>query len=54
MASTALKAHSVSNPLDWKTPVYSQFAMIGLSIIIFVFLPESPCKPSPPVTVIHA
>jgi hypothetical protein len=44
MASTALKAHSTTKPLDWKTPVYSQFAMIGLSIIIFVFLPESPCE----------
>lgn len=47
MASTALKAGSMTNPLDWKTPVYSQFAAIGLSIVIFAFLPESPCEYHP-------
>jgi len=44
MASIGLKAQADTHPLNWKTPVYTQFAMIGVSIIIFVFLPESPCE----------
>lgn len=43
MASIALKVYKDQKPLDWKTPVLTQFAMIGFSILIFVFLPESPC-----------
>ncbi|WWC71187.1 uncharacterized protein I206_105140 [Kwoniella pini CBS 10737] len=42
MASVALKVRSASDPLDYKSPIYTQFGMIGLSLIIFVFLPESP------------
>ncbi|OCF31052.1 hypothetical protein I317_06846 [Kwoniella heveanensis CBS 569] len=42
MANVTLKVRSDSHPLDYKTPIYTQFGMIGLSIIIFVFLPESP------------
>ncbi len=41
-ASIALKVRSSSHPFDYKVPIYTQFAMIGLSIIIFVILPESP------------
>jgi len=44
MASIGLKAQADNHPLNWKTPVYTQFAMIGVSILIFVFLPESPCE----------
>jgi len=32
------------NPEEYKVPIYTQWAMIGLLIIIFVGLPESPCK----------
>ena len=34
------------NPEEYKIPLYTQWAMIGLLIIIFVGLPESPCKSS--------
>ncbi|WVW83082.1 hypothetical protein I302_105100 [Kwoniella bestiolae CBS 10118] len=42
MSSVALKVRSDSHPLDYKTSIYTQFGMLGLSMIIFVFLPESP------------
>lgn len=42
MGSIVLKVRGDSHPLDWKVPVYTQFAMTGLSMIIFVFIPESP------------
>lgn len=29
-------------PLTWLTPVYTQWVQIGIMIIIFAFLPESP------------
>lgn len=45
MASIGLKVRSDKYPLDYKTPIYTQFAMIGGSAVIFWFLPESPCKP---------
>jgi MFS transporter, SP family, general alpha glucoside:H+ symporter len=41
-ASIALKVQATSNPLNYKTPIYTQFAMIGISFIIFILLPESP------------
>ena len=43
MSNVTLKAMAETRPNDWKTPIYTQFGMIGASIIIFVFLPESPC-----------
>jgi hypothetical protein len=43
MSNVTLKAMAETNPTDWKTPVYTQFGMIGASIIIFFFLPESAC-----------
>lgn len=43
MSNVTLKAMADTNPTDWKTPIYTQFGMIGASIIIFVFLPESAC-----------
>ncbi|WWD20939.1 hypothetical protein CI109_105417 [Kwoniella shandongensis] len=42
LASIVLKVRATSHPTDWKTPIYTQFAMIGLSLIIFAILPESP------------
>lgn len=44
MASIGLKAQADKHPLNWKTPIYTQYAMLGLSLLIFAFLPESPCK----------
>lgn len=44
MSNVTLKAVGDTHPLDWKTPIYTQFGMIGASIVIFFFLPESPCK----------
>lgn len=44
MASVALKVRKDTHPQDWKTPVLTQFAMIGAAVLIYVFLPESPCK----------
>lgn len=46
MSNVTLKAMADTHPLDWKTPIYTQFGMIGASIIIFAFLPESACKSS--------
>jgi len=43
MSNVTLKAMADTRPDDWKTPIYTQFGMIGASIIIFVFLPESAC-----------
>jgi len=42
MASVALKVRKDSHPNDWHTPVYTQFAMVGFAVIMYVFLPESP------------
>lgn len=41
-APVALQVLSQSNPDDYKTAVYSQWAMIGLMFIIFCIVPESP------------
>lgn len=45
MSNVTLKAMADTNPTDWKTAIYTQFGMIGASIIIFFFLPESACTP---------
>ena len=44
IASAVLKARADTHPQDYKTSIYTQFAMIGLSTLIFIFLPESPCE----------
>lgn len=44
MASITLQVRNVAEPMNWKTPLYIQYGMIGLSFLIFVLLPESPCK----------
>lgn len=38
IASAALKVMKDKNPMDYKTAIYTQFGMIGLCAIIFVFL----------------
>ncbi|KUL83520.1 hypothetical protein ZTR_10568 [Talaromyces verruculosus] len=41
-ASVALNRLNAKDPLDFRTAIYSQWGMIGLSIIIFLIIPESP------------
>lgn len=41
-ASVALREMKATDPYDFRTPIYTQWAMIGVILIIFVLLPESP------------
>ncbi|KAJ5389244.1 putative maltose permease (MalP) [Penicillium cataractarum] len=41
-AYIALQTLSKQSPTTWLTPVYTQWIQIGIMIIIYVFLPESP------------
>lgn len=41
MSNVTLKAMGDTAPNDWKTPIYTQFGMIGASLVIFLILPES-------------
>ncbi|WVQ99092.1 hypothetical protein IAU59_006224 [Kwoniella sp. CBS 9459] len=42
-APVALQVLGETRPNDWKTPIYTQWAMIGIMGLIFVFIvPESP------------
>ncbi|KAJ4328834.1 hypothetical protein N0V84_000621 [Fusarium piperis] len=41
-ASVALNRLNASNPYDFRDAIYTQWGMIGLILIIFLFLPESP------------
>lgn len=42
MAHIALKAMNDKQPTNWLDPIYTQWGQIGLMLIIYVFLPESP------------
>lgn len=50
MCSIALYELNANLPYNWKIAIYTQFAMIGTSLIIFVFLPESTCTLPIPVS----
>ncbi|KAF7156313.1 hypothetical protein CNMCM5623_009706 [Aspergillus felis] len=41
-ASVALNRLSATNPYDFRTPIYTQWAMIGAAGVIFVLIPETP------------
>lgn len=41
-AHISLNILNKTHQLDWLVPIYTQWAQIGLMIIIYVFLPESP------------
>ncbi|CAI7656076.1 unnamed protein product [Penicillium pancosmium] len=41
-ASVALQELSANDPYDFRVPIYTQWAMVGVIAIIFVFIPESP------------
>lgn len=41
-ASVTLKARADTHPLDFRMPIYTQFGMIGIAVLIFLILPETP------------
>jgi MFS family permease len=41
-APVALQVHSEVDPTDWLTPVYTQWSQIGLMLIIYLIIPETP------------
>ncbi|KAJ5090786.1 hypothetical protein N7532_009470 [Penicillium argentinense] len=41
-ASVALQELSANDPYDFRVPIYTQWAMVGIIMVIFGFLPESP------------
>ncbi|KAF5563905.1 maltose permease [Fusarium phyllophilum] len=41
-ASVALKELKANDPLDFRTPIYTQWAMIGCILVAFLLIPESP------------
>ncbi|RSM14737.1 hypothetical protein BHE90_014669 [Fusarium euwallaceae] len=41
-APVALQSMSTNDSTNWLTPVYTQWAQIGLMLIIFIVIPESP------------
>lgn len=44
LASVVLKVRADANPMDWRTSIYTQFGLLGLTMLIIPFLPESPCR----------
>ncbi|KUL83248.1 hypothetical protein ZTR_10464 [Talaromyces verruculosus] len=42
MAHLALQMIYENNPTDYLTPIYTQWAQIGIMFLIYVFIPESP------------
>ncbi|KAJ5362160.1 hypothetical protein N7541_003004 [Penicillium brevicompactum] len=41
-ASVALQELSANDPYDFRVPIYTQWAMVGLIAVIFLLIPESP------------
>jgi hypothetical protein len=41
-ASVALNRLNASDPYNFRTPIYTQWAMVGLAGLIFLVIPESP------------
>ncbi|KAH6716081.1 general substrate transporter [Leptodontidium sp. MPI-SDFR-AT-0119] len=41
-APVALQVMSKTDPDNWLTPIYTQFGQVGLMLIIYIILPESP------------
>ena len=44
MAPVALQEMKILHPTEFKIPIYTQWGMLGVMIIIFLVIPESPCK----------
>lgn len=43
-APLSLRQLAMTNPYDFKIPIYTQWGMLGVLLIINIFLPESPCE----------
>jgi hypothetical protein len=41
-ALVALNHLNASDPYNFRTPIYTQWAMVGLARLIFLVIPESP------------
>ncbi|KAL5357702.1 general substrate transporter [Aspergillus floccosus] len=41
-ASVALNRLNASDPWDFRTPIYTQWAMVGATAVIFLLIPETP------------
>lgn len=41
-AQVALNSLNQSDPYEWLTPIYTQWSQVGIMLIIFVLIPESP------------
>ncbi|CAG8897290.1 unnamed protein product [Penicillium nalgiovense] len=41
-ASVALQKLSAQDPYEFRVPIYTQWAMVGVILLIFAFIPESP------------
>jgi len=44
IGTIAITMESRRNPNDWLTVVQTQWAQVGVMGIIYILLPESPCK----------
>ncbi|KAJ4231878.1 hypothetical protein NW757_013847 [Fusarium falciforme] len=42
MAPVALQVLSESDPYDYRTPIYTQWSQIGLMLLVYLVVPESP------------
>ncbi|KAF4969545.1 hypothetical protein FSARC_3228 [Fusarium sarcochroum] len=42
LTHVTLQRMSKTHPSNWLTPIYTQWAQVGLMLIIYLFLPESP------------
>jgi len=42
VGNVALQRVSQTSPLEYKIPIFSQWGMIGLMFILYIFLPETP------------
>lgn len=42
LAGVGLSVINTNMPYNWRLPIYTQFGVIGLALIIYIFLPESP------------
>ncbi|ORY35812.1 putative sugar transporter [Naematelia encephala] len=42
LAPVALREMNARDPTNFRVPIYTQWAMIGILIVIYIFMPESP------------
>lgn len=44
MAPVALQRLNKTHPYDFRVAIYTQWGMLGLLFVIFLWIPESPCE----------